>query len=223
MLYEALNLPVVMRIPRTTTRLLDIGCGTGSLGRQIKQDIHCEVVGITSSAVEAELAAQNINRVVLEDLNTYDFNGLGSFDCIICSHILEHLYQPQMLLERLRDHLLSGGILIVALPNVLFWKQRLQFVMGRFRYAEGGLMDNSHIRFFDWVTAQELLRQSGYRIAECFAAGGFPLPGIRHILPRQCSPWLDKTAARLSPGLFGFQFVFSCYQESTKAPILKSL
>lgn len=210
MIYQAVNQPVRLRVPKTAKRVLDIGCGSGSLGRDIKQDINCEVVGVTYSESEAALAAKFLDRVLVRDLNNFDTSEVGYFDCVICSHVLEHLYHPQELLNRLRDHLTLDGILIVALPNVLHWKQRLEFLKGRFRYTDGGLMDKTHFRFFDWKTASELLEHSGYKVLEAEADGSFPLPYIRKFLPQEFSSWIDASFVKKYPGIFGFQFVFCC-------------
>lgn len=216
MIYEAVNQPVMLRVPKNAKRVLDIGCGAGSLGRKIKQDINCEVSGVTYSELEAALASTCLEQVLVRDLNSYDAHDLGQFDCIICSHILEHLYQPQALLNQLHDSLTADGTLIVALPNILHWKQRLEFIIGRFRYTDGGLMDKTHFRFFDWETAHELLKQSGFKVIEAEADGSFPLPIIRKVLPPKIISWLDHTAVKQFPGLFGFQFVFSCRSELCK-------
>jgi predicted SAM-dependent methyltransferase len=134
------------------------------------------------------------------------------FDCIVCSHILEHLVQPEKLLKRLLTLLSSEGTLLVALPNVLFWHQRWEFVRGRFKYTDGGLMDYTHYRFFDWVAAQELLRNSGYEVIADVADGGFPLSRFLF----QAGRWLDRAAVKLLPGLFGFQFIFTCRRASNR-------
>ena len=209
-LYEAVNQAVICRVPKTAKRVLDIGCGDGSLGRKIKQDINCEVIGITYSKLEAMRASTCLDQVIIRNLNSFVPHELGQFDCIICSHILEHLYQPQALLYHLHESLTAEGILIVALPNVLHWKQRLEFIRGRFRYTEGGLMDKTHFRFFDWNTAHDLLEQSGYKVVEAEADGSFPMPVIRKFLMPKVTAIIDKAAVDKFPGLFGFQFIFSC-------------
>ncbi|HST52666.1 MAG TPA: methyltransferase domain-containing protein [Pyrinomonadaceae bacterium] len=209
MIYGAVNQPVLVRLPRTATRVLDVGCGTGALGRAIKGEFNCELVGVTYSEAEAESAAAHLDRVLVCDLNDFEPEGLGEFDCVVCSHVLEHLYKPERLLKLLRRSLSSGGILVVALPNVLHWRQRLEFLRGKFRYEDGGLMDRTHYRFYDWTTARALLTESGYAVLEGDACGGFPLS--RYIL--KFGPWLDRAALRLSPGAFGTQFIFVCRPE----------
>jgi len=210
MLYEAVNQAAILHIPKTTKRLLDIGCGTGLLGKKIKQTINCEVVGVTYSELEALIASKYLDQVLVHDLNSFVPHNLGQFDCIICSHILEHLYQPQGLLNHLHDSLTPDGNLIIALPNVLYWKQRLEFIKGKFRYTDGGLMDKTHFRFFDWETAHELLKQSGFKVLKSEAHGCFPLPIIRKFLPSKIISWIDHAAVKQFPGIFGFQFILSC-------------
>jgi hypothetical protein len=86
---------------------------------------------------------------------------------------------------------------------VLYWRQRLQFLIGRFRYTEGGLMDNTHVVFFDWSTARQLITQAGLRLTDCCSEGGFP--GSRFLGP--AGTMLDSVSLAAAPGLMGTQFV----------------
>ena len=175
MIYDGVNEQVTARVPARAKRVLDLGCGSGAIGRKIKEKIACKVVGITYCQAEAEMASQCLDEVLVCDLNRFELCEVGQFDCIICSHVLEHLYQPDQLLKQLHKALLPGGVMVVALPNPLFWRQRLRFLLGHFEYTEGGLMDETHYRFFDWSTAQALLTDSGFAITVKEAHGSFPL------------------------------------------------
>jgi SAM-dependent methyltransferase len=207
MIYDGVNHPLLARVPKTTTRLLDVGCGAGALGRKIRTAMNCRVVGITHSTAEAALAKDCIDEVWVCDLNSFAPPVTDSFDCIVCSHVLEHVVCPEEVLKRLLGLLSPQGTLIVALPNILFWRQRLDFLRGHFRYTDGGLMDRTHYRFFDWSSAQALLTESGYSIADASADGFFPLSRFLYRAGEMC----DRAALKLFPGLFGFQFVFICH------------
>lgn len=204
-IYSAVNPPVLDRVPADARRVLDVGCGDGALGRAIKARRPTEVVGITRSAEEAARARTVLDAVVEEDIESADLTTLGSFDCIVCSHVLEHLREPARQLAHLRNNLARDGIVLIALPNVVHIRQRLAFLAGRFRYADGGTMDRTHFRFFDWTTARHLVDDAGLHLLEARAEGGFP--GSRFLGPAR--PALDRAAVRISPGMFGVQFVLT--------------
>jgi SAM-dependent methyltransferase len=204
LVYQSVNPAVLAAIPALAKRILDIGCGAGTLGQALKARQECWVTGVTFSEAEARLAAQQVNQVVMADLNSFDPTALGQFDCIVCSHVLEHLVAPQQLLRRLYPCLSPQGTLLVALPNVMFWKQRVQFLRGRFRYTEGGLMDNTHLRFFDWHSATQLLTSVGFALQSRRADGHLP---YSRFFGAAVSQVLNRNALARWPGLFGFQFV----------------
>src|SRR5882724_845546 len=179
--YESLNEIVFSRVPRGAMTIMDLGCGSGALGRALKQVADREIVGVTHSEDEAATAASHLDRVMVRDLNSYDFSDVGEFDCIICSHVLEHLIEPAQVLSRVRLHLSANGVLLVALPNILYWKQRVKFLFGRFEYTRGGLMDSTHLRFFDWETAFSMITGAGLKVIERSAHGNFPQPIVRRL------------------------------------------
>jgi SAM-dependent methyltransferase len=203
--HSAVNLSVLVRIPPQTRRVLDVGCGNGALGLAIKARHPTEVIGITFSREEAALARSVLDEIVSADLESADLSHLGTFDCIVCSHVLEHLRDPVRVLARLRDNLAADGIVLIAVPNTLHYRQRLEFLAGRFRYTDGGIMDRTHYRFFDWDTARGLVREAGLQLVEALADGGFP--GSRFLGPAR--DLLDRVAVRAFPGAFGAQFVLT--------------
>jgi len=212
MIYEAVNESILQEVPKHSRNILDIGCGTGALGKRIKSCQECYVTGITYSEEEAVLARKSLDCVLVQDLNTLNIEELGVFDCIICSHILEHLPKPDLLLQHLHNNLdATNGMLLVAIPNVLHWKQRLQFLRGDFQYTDGGIMDRTHLRFYDWKTSLQLLELSGYEVISRSADGYFPLSFFRKIIG-PIALRLDKLAAEISPSLFGVQFIFVARQ-----------
>jgi 2-polyprenyl-3-methyl-5-hydroxy-6-metoxy-1,4-benzoquinol methylase len=205
MIYQSINESVLRQIPEGTRSLLDVGCGGGVFGEAVKRAIPgCSVTGLTYSDAEAAECRKRLDRVEVADLDTFDPSGLGQFDCIVCSHVLEHLRQPDVVLVRLRGCLSQNGSVVVALPNVLFWKQRLEFLRGRFRYTEGGLMDDTHLRFFDWASTAALVTEAGFDITRRHADGNVPLSSL---LGRTVGGAANRLGLSWFPGFFGFQFV----------------
>ena len=207
LVYESINQSVLDSVPKNVKSVLDIGCGSGAFGSAQKYSRNFLVTGITYNTVEADIAKTLLDRVEIANLNDINAHLLGRYDCIVCSHVLEHLNKPEVLLSLLAKHcLLPRGVLIVALPNPLYWKQRLQFMRGHFRYTDGGLMDRTHYRFYDWHTAQELLMHAGFSIQSSQAQGSIPLSRFFGSL----SKYIDRNFVNYMPSLFGVQFIFSC-------------
>jgi SAM-dependent methyltransferase len=147
--------------------------------------------------------------VICGELNAFDFSGLGTFDCVVMSHVLEHLYAPEDLLERIKPILQPESTIVVALPNVVWWKQRFEFLVGKWRYRDFGILDRTHFRFFDLHSSREMLEQAGYEIIRARADGPFPLirPWARRSLGHVADQ-VDRLFCKLSPGLFAFQFSY---------------
>jgi len=208
--YDAFNHEVFSQVPANAINILDIGCGTGIMGKVLKdQNPLRKVYGLTYSNTEREVAIQVLDEVWVADINNSIPNFNDKYDCIILSHILEHTFYPDKVLKQVSGYLKPGGTVIVALPNILMFRQRAKFLLGKFKYSpNGGLMDDTHFRFFDWETAQEMITSAGLKITNKQSAGNFPLGFIRKLM-FGLGAKADKFALKKWPGLFGFQFIFT--------------
>ena len=122
--YRAFNESVFRHVPLDVLRLLDVGCGSGAFGKEVKARYpDCVVVGITTSETEAAIAGTVLDKVIVHDLNSFSPEQLGEFDCVVMSHVLEHLVEPDKVLKRFHATLGPDALLIIALPNTLYWKQ----------------------------------------------------------------------------------------------------
>ena len=114
--------------------------------------------------------------------------------------MLEHLVDPGAALLLLKELLVSGGTLVISLPNVLHWTTRMKFLVGRFDYESDGALDHTHLRFFTPKTAREMIVAAGYRITRFHPAIGGRLSGHARSL------W--QVMARSMPGLFAYQLLY---------------
>ena len=189
-------------------RALDCGCGAGANARLLRAR-GFEVTGITLSPGERELAALHCARVLLADLEQVLPEEVGNeYDLVVLSHVLEHLQRPERLLGAVKGLLAPGGVVLVALPNPLFYTIRLRVLLGRCDYESGGILDDTHLRFYSFASAAVLLERSGFCVLEARADGGFPLWRIRNLLPPRVVTRIDAAASRWRPGLFGRQLLY---------------
>src|SRR5439155_24466058 len=76
----------------------------------------------------------------------------------------DHLVDPLATLEWARGLLAEGGRAIVSLPNVAHWSVRWSLLVGRFDYADYGLLDRTHLRFFTQRSAHRLAADAGFQV-----------------------------------------------------------
>jgi 2-polyprenyl-3-methyl-5-hydroxy-6-metoxy-1,4-benzoquinol methylase len=192
-------------------RVLDVGCGAGDNAALLKfKHPGCEIHGVTHSAAEAEIAKQWMAACWVFDIES-EIPGVLSamrFDAIIFSHVLEHLRDPAAVLDRFANLLRHRGCIVVAVPNALSWRMRWRFLRGDFEYGSEGVLDDTHLRFFTYVTADRYLLGSSSRLklVTKSVAGSVPLWWFRrNLLPKSWSRSIDDLGCRLWPNLFGDQ------------------
>jgi methionine biosynthesis protein MetW len=191
-------------------RVLDVGCGEGTLGRLLRSrrdgaaEPSMELIGTDIAATALELAAEQYNHVYqinVEQERIRDYVGAQPFDTIVALEVLEHLFAPQAALEQIRELLAPGGRIIVSFPNIAWWRYRLALLAGRFPEEHHIFDAVEHLQHFTLSSFQRLLAQSGYRISAI--DGEFLQPvGIRQ-LPSSIRQLLN----RRFPNLFGYQVV----------------
>jgi SAM-dependent methyltransferase len=165
------------------------------------------VTGVTLSEGEAAIVRKVGFACVVCDVEREEIPLLeGAADALLFSHVLEHVAWPADVLGRCLKLLRPGGGVYAAFPNALQFRQRWGFLRGRFRYAENGIMDRTHLRFFDFQTARELIEEAGVSVTRHEATGHFPLGPLRHVTGGLGAS-LDAAACRRWPGLFGFHIL----------------
>ena len=201
------NLALLELINSKPGRALDCGCGAGDNARILSLR-GWEVDGITISPDEQSKASQVCKTVRIADLEAGLPPTISSgYELVIFSHVLEHLRNPTRVLGDAQRVLAPGGIVAVALPNVLTWRYRLRLLLGKFEYEEGGIMDATHVRFYTFASGRRLLESNGFLISTATVEGIFPLArGMR--LPSGIVRLLDRFVSNYWPGLFGWQLLY---------------
>ena len=98
------------------------------------------------------------------------------FDKVLLLDVLEHLAAPERILRAAAHLVKPTGQVIVSVPNAAHLVVRLMLLFGRFNYADRGILDRTHLRFFTQSSIARLLVENGYSIVspkdERHTAGG---------------------------------------------------
>ena len=192
--------------------VLDLGAATGALGRRLRE-AGCTVDGVEHDAQAAAQARPFYRRLLELDLDRADLREQfphAAYDVVVCADVLEHLRDPAGALATLRRALAREGQVVISMPNVAHLWMRLSLLAGRFEYAERGILDRTHLRFYTRRTLTALVRGAGLRIARLTST---PVP-LYQLVPTR---WhgralaavhaLSAHTARALPRLLAYQFV----------------
>ncbi|MEA3002024.1 MAG: hypothetical protein QOH81_812 [Sphingomonadales bacterium] len=192
-------------------RVLDVGCGTGSLALVVNAGKGNTVLGLEPDASRADMARSRGLPTITGTLDDEFVVAHGPFDAIIFADVLEHLPGPAQVLDVAVRGLMPGGLLLISVPNVGHWSIRANLLMGRFDYEEFGLMDSTHLRWFTEKSLRAFVERSRLEILSLRAAAGLTLPVYERSLLRHVPFRVRSVAVRLGtrilPRLFGSQFV----------------
>ncbi len=157
----------ILTVPPGST-VLDIGAADGSVARVLVER-GCRVWGLEVDPDAAERASQFCERVIVGDIAQIDLDEVldgKRFEFVLLLDVLEHLPDPLAALRKVRDLLARSGRIIASIPNVTHGAVRLQLLKGAFTYTETGLLDRSHLRFFDRQGMESLMNGAGLTILE---------------------------------------------------------
>jgi glycosyltransferase involved in cell wall biosynthesis len=191
--------------------VLDLGCGPGYIARE------CEKMGMRVTGVDAfepqPGMMSEFKRVDLEnDALPVD---AFAYDAVLLLDVIEHLAKPEEFLLDLRNRseaqasVRKPPLVVLSTPNVAFAAIRLNLLLGRFSYAERGILDITHKRLFTKWTLLRTLRDCGYRVEKFI-----PVPApFEAVMPGSTGRLLGRIAnalARAWPTMFAFQSLVVC-------------
>ncbi len=194
-------------------RLLDLGAAGGHLGRAVR-DRCAFIAGVEPHPPSGSAKAGYDDWREVDALHAGEWSEY--FDVVVCADVLEHVLNPLRLLESIRVWLKPSGVLLISIPNVANISVRLALLFGQFRYAERGILDDSHVAFYTRASAMALLEEGGLRI-RAIEPTTMPYELASPILAR--APWtlparaFARVSAKAWPTLFGYQFVFEAVKK----------
>lgn len=140
-------------------RVLDLGCGDGSLLRRLIDERGAQGYGVEIEDANVLAAIRNGINVLQSDLEA----GLagfvdGAFDHVVLSRTLQTVRHTQGILQ---DMLRVGREAVVSFPNFGYWKNRMAVMQGRMPVSEDlpyQWYDTPNMRFFTMLDFEDLCR-----------------------------------------------------------------
>ena len=205
-------------------RLLDLGCGPGFVAE------HCAAMGAEVTGVDAHPPVRpGMSRFVRFDLESGPLPiDAWDYDAVLLLDVIEHLAEPERFLLDLRNGraasrpAASPPTLVLSTPNVAFAAVRLNLLLGRFTYADRGILDITHKRLFTRKTLLRTLEDCGYDVEKVRASGAPFAAVLGNSLPGRLLNTLAGWMARVWPTMFAFQFVITCHPRPGVAQLLAS-
>lgn len=147
--------------------VLDVGCSSGNFGEVLIQLKNCTVTGIDLDKKDITEAKKKLNKAIVGDINDISLIAkLGKYDIIIFADVLEHLTDPRQTLENVKQLLKPNGQVLFSIPHMGHMSVRLGLMTGKFNYADRGLLDRTHLHFYDKDEVEAIFNDADYRIKE---------------------------------------------------------
>jgi 2-polyprenyl-3-methyl-5-hydroxy-6-metoxy-1,4-benzoquinol methylase len=139
-------------------KLIDIGCGDGATAHL------AALLGWNVKALEIDKDAAIIARNRGLDVETASYSKLieykDYFDCVICSHVIEHIYRPIEMIKLIHQSLKKNGILILSCPN------SESYLKERYQENWRGLEAPRHLSIPSLSYLKEEISKTGFRVIE---------------------------------------------------------
>jgi len=200
--YDDICNPLVQSLVPSGKKVLDLGCATGVRAQWLREHRNCWVAGVEidkAMGAEARDRCDKLHEANLDDLPVLPYPD-GHFDVLVFGDVLEHLKSPERALLHLLRYLAHDGLVVISIPNFAFLTVRWKVLLGRFRYADWGILDKTHLHFYTRITARELVEYCGLTVH----TWDFRPPAWR--FPARLLVGMAKTW----PSLMAIQFVMAC-------------
>lgn len=146
-------------------RVLDLGCGTGELGRYRPSNMELHGVDIDPHAAAR---ASRFEISICHDITAGLPYPAATFDGVLARDIFEHVTEPAVLVREVHRVLRDGGVLVASV------------VMAR---PSRVWADYTHVRGFTKASVRMLVEDAGFRVGYIWPMGGVPLTNRLNLIP----------------------------------------
>ncbi|MFT3753408.1 MAG: class I SAM-dependent methyltransferase [Paludibacter sp.] len=178
-------------ISKNAINILEVGCSSGLFCKALQRPDR-EIWGVEINPEAAQRATEICTFVLCGDFNqVYDQLPKNHFDCVVFNDVLEHIYAPWDTIRMVKEILKPEGTIVSFIPNFRYVGNLITEIIweGEFRYKpEGGILDDTHIRFFTSKSICRMFQEQGYEI-------------VVHEGIRPCKSWKEKMFINFSFGI----------------------
>jgi 2-polyprenyl-3-methyl-5-hydroxy-6-metoxy-1,4-benzoquinol methylase len=163
-------------------KILDIGCGNGSLLYMLKQNNtweygKTELIGVDTSESGIENA-----KIILPDAKFYRIGVYDDperieqrdIDVVLSTEVIEHLFYPRELLRFAGAKLKIGGYILISTPYHGYLKNLSLSVLNKWDHHHTVFWDGGHIKFWSRKTLSSLLEEEGFEVKGFVGCGRVP-------------------------------------------------
>ena len=166
---DVATLKALARLVPSGSRVLDLGCGDGTLLAHLRQHRGCTGYGIEIDDANVLSCVQRGVNVIQQDLEAgLALFGDQSFDVVLQIDTLQNLRNAEVML---RETVRVGRMGIVAFPNFAHWPNRLSVLLGRMpvtRRLPYQWYDTPNIRVGTFADFDALARKNGLTVQDAF-------------------------------------------------------
>ena len=151
-----------------SVRVLDLGCGHGTLLHHLATKKSCRVQGVEMDSESLLSAISKGVPVMRMDMDKeLDSFGDNSYDVVILSRTLQAVHHPTTVLSHM---LRIAPTAIVSMPNFGYWRNRLRLLAGRAPVSKDlpyTWHDSPNLHFGSCRDLESLFTELGFTIAQC--------------------------------------------------------
>jgi SAM-dependent methyltransferase len=187
---------------KTGGRVLDVGCQGGHQLALIA-DNYDEAYGVDVARYDDVWKTIPRVKFIVHDVDTSPLPFPDEhFDCILCTNVLEHVFDVFGLARELARTLKHGGTCLLAVPNVAFFRHLVNLVYGRvprtganeIPFTEKQGWDGQHLHYFTHRELEWLLGTVGIRDHRTLYVGRYPW--LKRLCPRLLCGTVDTIGTK---------------------------
>jgi 2-polyprenyl-3-methyl-5-hydroxy-6-metoxy-1,4-benzoquinol methylase len=172
--------PSIIRLLRglSVKRVLDIGSGNGILCSIISSKGY-DVVGVEYDKNGVDIASKMHPQLTFLNYGVQDdpdllIQKVGTFDVVVSTEVIEHLFSPHLLPSYAYKTLNSGGYIILTTPYHGYLKNLLLSLFDKWDKHHTPLWHGGHIKFWSRATLTQLLSENGFKVTGFSGVGRVP-------------------------------------------------